>query len=113
MAFSIPYVNLGLQHRGLRDELLKSVAGVLDSGQFILGEETELFEKELSALCRARHAVAVNSGTDALVLALKCMGIGPGDEVITAPNSYLASASCVALAGATPRFADAPAALNI
>jgi dTDP-4-amino-4,6-dideoxygalactose transaminase len=86
---------------------------VLDSGQFILGEETERFEREFAALCGARHAVGVNSGTDALVLALKCLGIGPGDEVITAPNSYLASASCIALAGAVPQFADVRADLNL
>ena len=108
----IPYVNLAGQHRALRSELMQAVAGVIDSGQFILGEETERFENEFAAFCGARFAVGVNSGTDALVLALKCMGIGPGDEVITPPNSYLASASCVALAGATPKFADVREDLN-
>jgi dTDP-4-amino-4,6-dideoxygalactose transaminase len=106
MPLRIPYVNLAQQHQSLRDELLKAVAGVIDSGQFILGEETELFEKEFAALCGATHAVGVNSGTDALILALKALGIGQGDEVITAPNSFLASASCIVLAGATPKFAD-------
>ena len=106
MNLRIPYVDLALQHRPLKEELLNAVAGVIDSGQFILGEEMERFEKEFAALCGTQHAVSVNSGTDALILALKCLGIGPGDEVITAPNSYLASASCIALAGATPKFAD-------
>jgi dTDP-4-amino-4,6-dideoxygalactose transaminase len=109
----IPYVNLALQHRPLKEQILRAVAGVLESGQFVLGEETERFESEFAAFCAAKHAVGLNSGTDALVLALKCLGIGPGDEVITAPNSYLASASCVALAGAVPRFADVRADLNL
>src|SRR5690348_4627119 len=113
MSLRIPYVDLAQQHRSLRDDLLKAVAGVIDSGQFILGEETERFEKEFAASCGAKYAVGVNSGTDALILALKCLGIGPGDEVITAPNSYLASASCIALAGATPKFADVRDDLNI
>jgi dTDP-4-amino-4,6-dideoxygalactose transaminase len=113
MNLRIPYVNLGQQHRLLEKELLAAVAGVVESGQFILGEETERFEKEFAELCQAKHAIGVNSGTDALILALKCLGIGPGDEVITAPNSYLASASCVALAGATPKFADVRTDLNL
>jgi dTDP-4-amino-4,6-dideoxygalactose transaminase len=112
MAFRIPYVDLALQHRQSKAELLKAVGSVLDSGQFILGEETEKFEKEFAALCQTKHAVGLNSGTDALILALKCLDIGPGDEVITPPNSYLASASCVVLAGATPKFADVREDLN-
>jgi len=113
MALKIPYVDLAQQHRPLRKEILDAVGGVLDSGQFILGEEMERFEKEFAALCNAKYAVGLNSGTDALILALKCLGIGPGDEVITPPNSYLASASCVALAGATPKFADVREDLNL
>lgn len=113
MSARIPYVNLAGQHQPLREEILKAVGSVLDSGQFILGEETERFEWEFAALCGVKHAIGVNSGTDALVLALKCLGIGPGDEVITAPNSYLASASCIALAGATPKFADVRPDMNL
>jgi dTDP-4-amino-4,6-dideoxygalactose transaminase len=109
----IPYVDLGLQHRPLKDELLKAVEGVLDSGQFILGEETVKFEQEFAALCGTAHAVGLNSGTDALLLAFRALGIGPGDEVITAPNSYLASASSIALAGATVRFADVREDFNL
>lgn len=109
----IPYVNLSAQHKNLKSELLHAIEGVLDSGHFILGEETELFEKEFAELCSVPHAVGVNSGTDALVLALRALGIGVGDEVITAPNSYLASASCIALAGATIRFADVRDDLNL
>ena len=113
MALRIPYIDLAAQHRSLREKILKAVGGVLDSGQFILGEETELFEKEFAKLHAAKHAIGVNSGTDALILALKCLGIGPGDEVITAPNSYLASASCIALVGATPKFADVCPDMNL
>ena len=92
---------------------MKAVAGVMDSGQFILGEETARFEKEFAEWCGAGHAAGLNSGTDALILALKCLGIGPGDEVLTAPNSYLASASCIALAGAIPKFADVRQDMNL
>lgn len=113
MGLKIPYVDLAQQHRPLREALLQAVGGVLDSGQFILGAETERFEKEFAELCTARFAVGVNSGTDALILALKCLGFGAGDEVITAPNSYLASASCIALAGATPKFADVGTDMNL
>jgi dTDP-4-amino-4,6-dideoxygalactose transaminase len=113
MTTRIPYVDLAGQHRPLKSELLTAIGGVLDSGQFILGEETERFEREFAALCGVKHAVGVNSGTDALILALKCLGIGPGEEVITPPNSYLASASCVELAGARPTFADVRMDLNL
>ena len=113
MVLRIPYVDLAKQHQALRSEVLDAVGSVLDTGQFILGEETERFEREFAVLCQAKYAVGVNSGTDALILALKILGIKPGDEVITAPNSYLASASCIALAGATPRFADVRDDLNL
>lgn len=113
MKARIPYVDLAQQHRALRTEILEAVAGVIDSGQFILGEETERFEHEFASLCGTKYSVGLNSGTDALILALKCLGIGPGDEVITPPNSYLASASCVALAGATVKFADVREDLNL
>ncbi len=109
----IPYVDLAAQHRPLKDEILEAVGRVIDSGQFILGDELGRFEEEFAASCGVKHAVGVNSGTDALILALKCLGIGPGDEVITAPNSYLASASCIALAGAVPIFADVRGDLNL
>jgi dTDP-4-amino-4,6-dideoxygalactose transaminase len=113
MTLRIPYVDLAAQHRPLKAEILEAVGRVIDSGQFILGEELERFEKEFAESCAAKYAVGVNSGTDALILALKCLGIKPGDEVITAPNSYLASASCVALAGAVPKFADVRDDLNL
>jgi len=76
------------------------------SGQFILGEEVKKFEESLAKIAGAKHAIGVDNGTDALVLALKALGIGKGDEVITAPNSFLASASCISLVGAKIVFAD-------
>ena len=112
MSLRIPYVDLAQQHRRLKSELLEAVGGVIDSGQFILGEEMERFEKEFALLCQTKYALGLNSGTDALILALKCLGIGPGDEVITPPNFYLVSVSCIALAGATPIFADVREDLN-
>ncbi|MDD2733781.1 MAG: DegT/DnrJ/EryC1/StrS family aminotransferase [Desulfuromonadaceae bacterium] len=102
----VPFVNLSLQHKALKRPLLKSIAEMLDSGQFILGPVVEEFEKTFAAFCDTQFAVGVDNGTNALLLTLKALGIGPGDEVITAANSFLASASCIALAGATPVFAD-------
>lgn len=102
----VPYINLGLQHQKDKAEILKKVESILDSGMFILGDEVEAFEKDFAKLCDTKYAIGVANGTDALVLALKSIGVGPGDEVITAPNSYLASASSIELAGATAVFAD-------
>lgn len=102
----IPYVNIASQHRSIKSELLGAMANVIDHGKFILGGEVEEFEKRFAELCRVRFAVGVNSGTDALILALRALGIGQGDEVITAPNSFVASTSCIMLVGARPVFVD-------
>src|SRR5581483_10610464 len=109
----VPYVDLARQHRSLKQELLAAVERVLDHGQFVLGDEVERFEAAFAALCGTRYAVALNSGTDALVLALRALGIGLGDEVITAPNSFVATAGAIALVGATPVFADVRDDCNI
>ena len=109
----VPFVNLGLQNRLIKDELLSIVSGLLDSGQFILGEDLAKFEKSFAHLCGTTYAVGVANGTDALFLSMKVLGIGQGDEVITAPNSFLASASSICLAGATPVFADVREDFNI
>jgi dTDP-4-amino-4,6-dideoxygalactose transaminase len=102
----VPYINLGLQYQEDKTEILQKVSEVIDSGMFILGEEVKRFEETFAQICQTKYAVGVANGTDALMLALKSHGIGMGDEVITAPNSYLASASSIALCGATPVFAD-------
>lgn len=106
IAVKVPYLDLAAQHRPLKAELLEAVGGVIDRGQFILGPEVAAFEAGLAAACGVKHAVGLNSGTDALILALRALGIGPGDEVITSANSFVASASCIALAGATPVLVD-------
>ena len=86
---------------------------VLDHGKFILGPEVGEFERRFAAVCGVDHAVAVGNGTDALVLALRVLNIGAGDEVITVPNSFVASAAAIALLGARPVFVDVADDLNI
>lgn len=102
----IPYVDLTSQHAHIKEDLLVAIAGVIDEGQFILGEQVAEFERQFAQLCGVRSAVAVNSGTDALVLGLRALGVGPGDEVISVPNSFVASTGCIVLVGARPVFVD-------
>ena len=106
LAPSIPYVDLVQQHAALKGELLSAIERVIDRGQFILGEEVGTFERAFAELCQVRYAVGVNSGTDALILALSVAGVGAGDEVITVPNSFVASVSAIRLVGARPIFVD-------
>lgn len=103
---TIPHQNIAGQHAAMKDEIIKAVGGVIDGGMFIAGEEVAEFERRFAELIGVRFALGVNSGTDALVMALRVLGIGPGDEVITAPNSFVSSASCIALLGAKPVFID-------
>src|SRR5712692_431979 len=102
----VPYVDLAAQHRAIKDELREAIDRVLDHSRFVLGDEVAEFERRFATLCGVEHAVAVNSGTDALVLALRVLGIGPGDEVVTVPNSFVATATSVVLTGARPVFVD-------
>jgi dTDP-4-amino-4,6-dideoxygalactose transaminase len=102
----VPYVNLAAQHAPIKERLLEAVGKVMDHSRFVMGQEVSEFEERFAELCGVRYAVGVNSGTDALILALKSLGVGPGDEVITPPNSFVASASCIALLGARPVFVD-------
>ncbi len=90
----------------LRDELRQAILGVVDSGAFILGPEVAAFERELAAYVGAEHAVGVGNGTDALTIALRAMGIGPGDEVIVPSFTFYASAEAVPPTGARPVFCD-------
>lgn len=103
---TVPYVDLGAQYAGIKQQVLDRIGALLESGAFILGQEVKDFERSFADLCGTKHAIGVANGTDALFLSLMALGIGTGDEVITAPNSYLASASSIALAGARPVFAD-------
>jgi dTDP-4-amino-4,6-dideoxygalactose transaminase len=102
----IPFLDLTRQHRALKAELLGAVERVLDSSQFVLGGEGRALEAELAALAGVRHGVGLGSGTDALRLALAAVGVKPGDEVITPAFSFVASASTILMAGATPVFVD-------
>lgn len=109
----IPYVDLAAQYREERAELLAVVERVLAGGSYIGGTEIEALEQEFAKLCETREAVALNSGTDALFLGLRALGIGPGDEVITPPNSFVASTGAIVQVGATPVFVDVQADQNV
>ena len=98
----------------LWSEIQTAIAGVIRSGQFVLGPQVRAFEHEMAECLSVKHAVACNSGTDALVLALRALGIGPGDEVITTPFTFYATAEAISLVGAKPVFVDIePRTFNI
>ena len=105
-ARKVPYVNIGAQYAEERDELLPIIDQVLREGQYIAGEVIERLEAELAAFVGVKHVVTLNSGTDALALSLAALGIGPGDEVITPPNSFVASTAVVVNLRAKPVFVD-------
>lgn len=109
----IPYRDLRVKDPMLKNELLQAVEKVLSHGRFILGPEVQAFEKKVADFCMKKYAVGVNSGTDALYLALRCLDIGPGDEVITTPLSWIATLNAIVLCGATPVFVDVSEDLNI
>lgn len=102
----IPFHNLQAQHEPMREEILRAVGEVLDAGAFSGGPFVERFEREFATCCGTRHAIAVGSGTDALWLALVAAGVEAGDEVITVPMSFIATAEAITFAGAHPVFVD-------
>ena len=102
----IPYVNLQKQWLEERNDLLPIIDKVLESAQFVGGDELDKFEENIAKLCGTKYACGLNSGTDALMLALSLSGIGKGDEVITPPNSFIASTAAIVHIGATPVFVD-------
>lgn len=102
----VPYVNLAAQFEAERAVLMATIEGVMAKGAFIGGSDVAKVESALAAYCEMPYAVGVASGTDALVLGMKALGIGPGDEVITPPNSFIASTASIVMTGATPVFAD-------
>lgn len=102
----IPMVDLQTQYQNLKTEIDRAVLDTLNSGQFILGPNVASFEREAADYLGAGHAIAVASGTDALHLALLAAGIGPGDEVITTPFTFIATAEAIRYTGATPVFVD-------
>ncbi|QIT55585.1 DegT/DnrJ/EryC1/StrS family aminotransferase [Aquisalimonas sp. 2447] len=102
----IPMVDLKAQYADLREEIEQGFSQVLDSAQFILGPNVQSLEEEVARYLGAGHAVACNSGTDALHLALAALDVGPGDEVITSPFTFIATAEAIRYVGATPVFVD-------
>lgn len=110
---NVPYTDLASQTAEIKAELLEMVEQVLDSGHYILGPQVAKFEKEFAQYCKIQHAVGVANGTSSLYLILKALGIKEGDEVITAPNSFIASASSIALTGARPTFSDVGIDMNM
>ena len=111
---SVPFVDLRAQGRALADELQAAMAAVLARGDFILGQEVALFEQEFAAFCQAQAGVGVSSGTAGLELALRGLGIGPGHEVITAANTFIATALAISYTGARPVLVDVdPQTYNI
>lgn len=102
----VPFLDLARSQTPLRDQLVEALARVCDSGAFVLGPEVERLEQGLSHYCHCEHAIACASGSDALLLALMALGIGPGDEVIVPSFTFFATASAVVRLGAKPVFAD-------
>jgi dTDP-4-amino-4,6-dideoxygalactose transaminase len=102
----VPLLDLSAQYAPLRDEILTALARVADSQRFILGAEVDAFEQEIAAAIGVRHAIGVSSGTDALLMALMALDIGPGDEVVMPTYSFFATAGSVARLGATSRLVD-------
>ncbi|HID24458.1 MAG TPA: DegT/DnrJ/EryC1/StrS family aminotransferase, partial [Planctomycetaceae bacterium] len=110
----VPFVDLSFQYAPLHDAIREAMERVLASQAFILGQEVETFEEHVAEYCDSQFAVGCASGSDALLLALMALDIGPGDEVITTPFSFFATASCITRTGAKPVFVDIdPASFNL
>ncbi|MBY5568167.1 DegT/DnrJ/EryC1/StrS family aminotransferase [Rhizobium leguminosarum] len=102
----IPFLDIKAQYQSIKGEIDAAVLGVLASGQYVLGDEVARFEQEFADYCNVKHAIAVNTGTSALHLALLAAGVGPGDEVITVPFTFVATVSAICYTGARPVFVD-------
>ena len=109
----IPYVNIQKQYKTEKKQLLKVIDNALHSGSWVGGPEIEKFEKNISKICKTKYCVSLNSGTDALTLALHLFGVKRGDEVITPPNSFIASTAVIVHLGAKPVFVDVKKDQNI
>jgi dTDP-4-amino-4,6-dideoxygalactose transaminase len=103
---TIPLVDLGAQYQSIKPAVLEAIANILDGMHLFLGEQVTGFEREFADFCGARHCIGVGSGTDALVLALRAAGVGPGDEVLTVSNTFIATVEAIYLVGATPVLVD-------
>lgn len=109
----VPFVDLGRQYEGLREEIIEAIDRVSRSGAYVMGPDVESFEKAFAEYCGVVHGIAMGNGSDALHLPLLARGIGEGDEVITAPNSFIASAWTIARTGARVVFADVGEDMNL
>lgn len=110
----IPMLDLAAQNGPLMPQILSAIEAVSRAGRFILGPDVEAFEREIATAIGASHAIGVSSGTDALLVALMALDIGPGDEVITTPFTFFATGGCIARVGATPVFVDIePSTFNL
>jgi dTDP-4-amino-4,6-dideoxygalactose transaminase len=103
---NVPLLDLRAQFQTIRGEVMAAVERVFESQHFILGPEVEVFERDAAEYCRIKHAIGCGSGSDALLLALTALGVGPGDEVVTASFSFFATAGSIARLGARPVFVD-------
>src|SRR6056297_2309089 len=103
---SVPLLDINRDNQAYREEFVEALSGVLDSGRFLFGPDVVDLEQEVAAYSQADHAVGCASGSDALLLALMALGIGPGDEVIVPSFTFFASVSCITRVGATPVFVD-------
>ncbi len=111
---AIPGENITRQYERIKDEVAAAIAEVLPTGTYVLGPNVRAFEEEFAAYCQTRYAVGISSGTEALHLALLACGVGPGDEVITVPNTYIATVFAISYCGAKPVFVDVePDTFNI
>ncbi|MBY5868053.1 DegT/DnrJ/EryC1/StrS family aminotransferase [Rhizobium leguminosarum] len=102
----IPFLDIKAQYQSIKGEIDAAVLGVLASGQYVLGDEVAHFEQEFADYCNVKHAIAVNTGTSALHLALLAAGVGPDDEIITVPFTFVATVSAICYTGARPVFVD-------
>jgi dTDP-4-amino-4,6-dideoxygalactose transaminase len=106
MQIKVPFLDLKSHHAPLRDEFAGAIQEVIDEGAFAGGPFVARFEADFATYCDCRHAIGVGSGTEALWLSLLALGVGPGDEVITVPNTFMATAEAISYSGARPVFVD-------
>jgi len=110
----IPVEDITRQYQRVKDEVATAIAEVLPTGKYVLGPNLKAFEQEFAAFCQTKYSIGISNGTEALHLALAACGVGPGDEVITVPNTYIATVFAVSYVGATPVFVDVdPITFNI
>ena len=107
MTYKVSYVDFPKQYALQREEIIEAFDLTMAEGKYILGEAVQKFEKNFAKLCNTKYAISVANGTDALILSLKALGIGPGDEVITVSNSWISSASSIVIANGSNAISSA------